>query len=313
MLAQLLAASLCVTACGESDPVGPGSSETLYNYGNATAYLPEGVEKYKVAIVFLPGLRDPATGNPLDSRGLVRGGAEPGCSIWCYSTERTFVRNRALALAGGQVALFGTTTLEDNATSYTTLIKAITEVGKQSGHPELATIPILFVGHSMGGCTAYGFTQAHGSRVAGFLTMKGACHAYGLNGATPGIPGFFLIGNLDESYRRANITGVFEAGRKTGSPWAISIDPYYHGPIVDFELMFTWIEAVLAARLPLTAGGPLRAMTNTSAWLGDRSTGAIAAYDCYGATVSTASWLPSHATALRWQMMAGGSAVVSAC
>ena len=34
----------------------------LFTYGNAVAFLPTGIAEYKVAIVFLPGLRDPATG-----------------------------------------------------------------------------------------------------------------------------------------------------------------------------------------------------------------------------------------------------------
>ena len=287
--------------------------QTLFTYQNLVAYLPAGRARYKAAIVFLPGLRDPATGNDLDSRALVRGTSGPGCSIWCLPGERAEVRRRALELAGGDVALIGTTTLVENPASYTTLLQALSEFGALSLHPELADIPIFFVGHSMGGCTAYGFTRAHGARVAGFLTMKGACHNPGPALAAGGVPGFFLIGALDEPYRRDNITAVFEAGRAGGAPWAVSTDPFQHGPILDFHLMFDWIDAVLAARLPATVGGPLRAVAEASGWLGDRSTGAIATYTCYGSTSSTASWLPSQATALDWQRMAGGTVVSSAC
>jgi len=55
--------------------------QTLFTYRDAVAYLPPGIAGYKAAIVFLPGLRDPATGNPLDSRGLVRGTSDGSCSI----------------------------------------------------------------------------------------------------------------------------------------------------------------------------------------------------------------------------------------
>jgi pimeloyl-ACP methyl ester carboxylesterase len=211
------------------------------------------------------------------------------------------------------VALIGTTTLVDNPASYETLLQALSGFGTQSLHPELAAIPIFFVGHSMGGCTAYGFTRAHAPRVAGFLTMKGGCHNPGPAGAAAGVPGYFLIGALDEPYRRDNITGVFEAGRAGGAPWALSTDAFHHGPILDFDLMFDWIDAVLAARLPATAGAPLRAVTETSGWLGDRSSGAIAPYACYGSTRSSASWLPVQETALDWQRMAGGTVVTGDC
>ena len=287
--------------------------QTLFTSGNAVAYLPAGIAEYKAAIVFLPGLRDPATGNPLDSRALVRGTSEGACSIWCLQAERAEVRSRALELAGGNVALIGTTTLLDDAAGHATLLALLSAVGTQSLHPELANIPIFFVGHSIGGCTAYGFSRTHGARVAGFLTMKGACHNTGPAMAAADVPGYFLIGAVDEPYRRDNITAVFEAGRAGGAPWAVSIDPYDHRPILDFELMFDWIDAVLTARLPLTRGAPLRALTETSGWLGARSSGAISIYACYSATRSSASWLPTQETALNWQRMAGGTVVVSSC
>jgi hypothetical protein len=165
----------------------------------------------------------------------------------------------------------------------------------------------------MGGCTAYGFSRVHGARVAGFITMKGGCHNPGPPAAAAAVPGYFLIGALDARHRRENITAVFEAGRAAGAPWAIAIDALDHQPIADLDLMFDWIDAVLTARLPATAGAPLRAVTETAGWLGDRSTGAISTYACYGSTRSSASWLPSQETALNWQRMAGGTGAVSAC
>lgn len=237
------------TAAAPTLPPAQVDGGQLFSYQNAVAYLPSGIARYKAAIVFLPGLRDPATGKDLDSRALVRGTSDGACSIWCSPAERAEVRSRALRLAGGNVALIGTTTLVDSPASYDTLLRALTEFGTQSQHPEIANVPIFFVGHSMGGCTAYGFSRVHGARVAGFLTMKGGCHNPGPAAAAASVPGYFLIGALDEPYRRENITAVFEAGRAAGAPWALSIDPFHHGPMLDFDRMFNWIEEVLAARL----------------------------------------------------------------
>jgi pimeloyl-ACP methyl ester carboxylesterase len=289
------------------------SHQTMYTHQSVLAYLPPGRAEYRAAIVFLPGLRDPSTGNPLDSRRVVSGAPGTGCSIWCLPPDLAEVKRRALELAGGHVALVGTTTLLDQPADYEKLLQSLSQVGAQSLHPELASIPILFVGHSQGGCTAYGFSRAHAARVAGFVTMKGGCHNPGPAGAAATVPGFFLIGRLDEPHRTANITPVFEAGRAAGAPWSLSTDAFGHGPIVDLDLMFAWIDAVLAARLPAAAGAPLRAVTETAGWLGDRSTGAVSTYACYGATRSGASWLPTREAALGWQRMAGGTAVVSAC
>ena len=324
--------ALCLAGCGGSSggssgvPTGPGPTPVptapgpttvdggqLFTSGNAVAFLPTAVAQYRAAIVFLPGLRDPATGLPLDSRGLVNGTSGGGCSIWCSPGEKAQVRSRALQLAGGNVALIGTTTLEDNPASYNTLLQALSDFGTQSQHPELASIPIFFVGHSMGGCTAYGFSRVHGARVAGFLTMKGGCHSPAPAAAAAGVPGHFLIGAVDELYRRQNITGVFEGGRASDAPWAVSIDPFQHGPILDFDLMFDWIDAVLAARLPLSPGAPLHAISISDGWLGDRSTGAISPYACFSSARASASWLPSQETALDWQRMAKGTVVVGGC
>ena len=300
-------------------PTGPPAPPTqvdggqLFTSGNAVAYLPTGIPQSEAAIVFLPGLRDPSTGLPLDSRGIVTGTSSGGCNIWCSPAERAQVRSRALQLAGGKVALIGTTTLEDNPASYDTLLQTLANLATQSQHPELASIPIFFVGHSMGGCTAYGFSRVHGARVAGFFTMKGGCHSPAPAAAAAGVPGHFLIGAVDEQYRKENITAVFEAGRAAGAPWAISIDPFGHGPILDFDLLFDWMDAVLAARLPTTPGAPLRAVTVTDGWLGDRSNGAISTYGCFSSVRSSASWLPSEATALDWQRMAKGTIVGGGC
>jgi pimeloyl-ACP methyl ester carboxylesterase len=289
------------------------ATQTVFVHENVIAYLRPEITEYKAAIVFLPGLRDPVTLNDLDARPLVRGTAELQCSIWCTPAERVEVRNRALQLVGGNVALIGASTLTDNPASYETLLNALAHFASQSLRPELANIPIFLVGHSMGGCTAYGFTRVHGARVAGFITMKGACHNNGPALAASSVPGHFLIGSLDAPFRKENITAVFEAGRASGAPWAVSIDAFDHGPIVDFDLMFDWISAVLAARLPATAGGPLRPMTETTGWLGDRSSGWISTYGCYASARSKASWLPSQETALDWQRMAGGSGVLASC
>jgi pimeloyl-ACP methyl ester carboxylesterase len=287
--------------------------QTIFAHQNVVAYLPPGRPEYRAALVFLPGLRDPATGNPLDSRGLVSGAAGGTCAIWCSPAEKAEVRRRALELAGGSVALVGTTTLVEQPASYATLLQSLSAVGTEGGHPELGSVPILFVGHSMGGCTAYGFSRVHGARVAGFITMKGACHDTGPAASAASVPGYFLIGGLDAPYRRDNITAVFEAGRAAGAPWAVSVDALGHDPMADIDQMFDWMDAVLAARLPATPGAPLRAMTEAAGWLGNRSTGAISSYACYGAARSSASWLPSQATALNWQRMAKGTVVVSAC
>jgi predicted dienelactone hydrolase len=77
------------------------------------------------------------------------------------------VKRRSLELAGGDVALVARRPSSTRPADHDKLLQALSQLGAQSLHPELASIPILFVGHSQGGCTAYGFSRAHGARVAG--------------------------------------------------------------------------------------------------------------------------------------------------
>ena len=122
----------------------------LFTYQNAVAFLPTGTAEYNAAIVFLPGLRDPATGNDLDSRALVQGTPGGGCSIWCSPAERAEVRSRALKLAGGNVALVGTTTLVDNPASYETLLRALSDSPRKVSILSWRTFPSFSSGTRWG-------------------------------------------------------------------------------------------------------------------------------------------------------------------
>ena len=137
--------------------------------------------------------------------------------------------------------------------------------------------------------------------------MKGGCHNNGPAAAATTVPGPFLIGGADELYRKQNITAAFETGRGVGAPWAISIDAFGHSPIFDFDLMFDWIDDIRDARLPATAGAPLRDGDCRIARQSDKRR------DCNLRVLrlrsSGASWLPSKETALDWQRMAGGKAL----
>ena len=53
----------------EIGPGGPNAIRTtraLFRYQYTIAYLRAGIAEYEAAIVFLPGLRDPATGSPCE-------------------------------------------------------------------------------------------------------------------------------------------------------------------------------------------------------------------------------------------------------
>ena len=160
------------------------------------------------------------------------------------------------------------------------------------------TFPSFSSGTRMGGCTAYGFSRVHGARVAGFFTMKGGCHNPGPAAAAAGVPGYFLIGALDEPHRRANITAVFEAGRAAGRALGAFDRP-----------LPSWTDRRLRSHVRLDRRGPCGTPSADSrcaapcdhgnGWLARRP---IERRDLDVCVLqlrrSSASWLPSEETAL---------------
>ena len=67
------------------------------------------------------------------------------------------------------------------------------------------------------------------------------------------------------------------------------------------ELTLTWIRTILRRRLPETPSDPLRAIDETSGWLGDRASGEAWHWDKYPGDRTVASWLPSPVTARQWE------------
>jgi hypothetical protein len=181
------------------------------------------------------------------------------------------------------------------------LLTALEELAVESRHAELATAPLLLDGLSAGGCFVYAFTRTFPERVIGFRTQKGGCHDTRDGGAAKQVPGFLDIGGVDTQSRCLNLTALFDANRPAGALWTLAVEPGKgHVPIQNLDVMLGWLEAVLALRLPATAGGALRPIAEDSGWLGDRETAAVASFDDYEKNRSQASWLPSAQVAADW-------------
>jgi hypothetical protein len=174
-----------------------------------------------------------------------------------------------------------------------------------SQHPELATAPFLFDGLSAGGYFAYAFTRLHPERVIGFWTQKGGAHDIRDGLAAKQVPGFLVIGGVDTKDRCLNLTALFENNRPAGALWALAVEPGAgHTRVLDSDLQFHWMDAVLESRLPAAAapGAPvaLRPVSEGSGWLGDRETAAVAQFGDYDKDETQASWLPSAQVAADW-------------
>jgi hypothetical protein len=173
---------------------------------------------------------------------------------------------------------------------------------------------VLFEGYSNGACIAYGFSRLHGERVIGFLAEK-ACTSVNqlpIGLLARSVPAYFVIGEHDLQNRITNTTALFESNRSQGAPWALAVEVETgHQRSLDFDLIYNWLDAVLALRLPETNTPTLRPIDQTSGWLGDRDTFNIAEYSCFDGDKLEASWLPSETTAHNWQLMASAGNVTT--
>jgi pimeloyl-ACP methyl ester carboxylesterase len=289
---------------------GPNSHEvslsriTLFELSDKVLYLPPGVSTYRGILFDLPG----STG---DSRPWIRGDltqTHPG-----YGDLAEF-RKRALVFAEQhQFAIMGTNTFPAGSSidpsTLDPILSTLVNFAAVTGHPELAQVPLLLFGHSLGGCVAYNFMLRHAGRVIGLITQKGPCHSWVVNADAASVPAYLVIGALDPQNSIGNITGLFERGRAQGAPWSVVVLPEEgHERSREFDMLFNWMNTIVALRLPSNSipAQPvqLRAIDTTAGWLADRSAGVIARFSCYAGDTSVANWFPAEQTARDWRTAA---------
>ena len=133
-----------------------------------------------------------------------------------------------------------------------------------SRHPELATAPILFSGHSMGGQIAYEYNAWNPGRVIAFTVSKGGIYlTWEASQRARANPAVLVAGETDTAGRIASIHRLFDLNRPHGALWSVEVE---EGVSHDFgrslPLFLLHFQHALDGR-PLDAG---------RAWLADNST-----------------------------------------
>jgi pimeloyl-ACP methyl ester carboxylesterase len=198
--------------------------------------------------------------------------------------------------------------------------QGLADLGKQSGHPELATVPWALWGHSGGGHWAGGMTLLHPERVVAAWLRSGVpllkpnperstIKAHALPEAALAVPIMCNLGAkegvIDKEGRFAGVWPANEAFflevRGKGGLVAVSVDPLTaHECGNQRYFAIPWLDACLAARLPTEAGAPLRAMPTQEAWLAPPTGLEAAAAAKYSGDPLKASWLANASLAQLW-------------
>jgi pimeloyl-ACP methyl ester carboxylesterase len=170
------------------------------------------------------------------------------------------------------------------------LVQSLETLAKMTDNPQLAKAPVFLVGNSQGGVFCYHFAAWKPERTLGFISLKGGYHDVSKALEAARVPGLFVIGELDEPFRIANIRKTFALGRAAGAPWCLANEPNsHHEPGPCSPLTVAFFQAV--AKGPLPKDIPSKVTNyNTNR---DESVTNFA---------SLGSWFPNARFAKEWQL-----------
>ena len=197
------------------------------------------------------------------------------------------------------------------------LISLLSRLAQESGHPEIASAPLLLWGHSRTGHFAATFAALHPQRTIALVAYHSG--GAGLAGADMkaliDVPALHLQARSDIERGRAG-TGApdfaetsWKQARSLGAPWTFGIEPdAVHQNPADLakanDLVIPWIAAVVRQRLS-NDGPSLRTVTEGSGWLGDTQTRDVAPFATFTHSKPDANWLPDEASARGWLIVTG--------
>ncbi len=305
----LLLLSLGCAACAQVLPgkaldeaAAPGAN---FDKAEFRIWYPEKAGSLRAVLVLVPGSNAdgrPDVGDRFWQAFASRNGiALLGCHFADKRHADAFIENYANAAQGSGQAL----------------LDALSAFSKRSGHPELATAPLLLWGMSAGGEFNYEFTAWKPERVVAFVVNKGGIYFSALlPEAARRVPGMLFTGAEDLEERQRIIAGLFALNRRAGALWALAPEPKV-GHVVgrSQEMAATFFEAVLPLRVgapapgpaPVNGGappaGPMMNLEERSGVVGELSGRELRpAADSPDPTHLTV-WLPTERVARAWQAL----------
>lgn len=210
-----------------------------------------------------------------------------------------------------------------------TFQKGLRDLAAQSGHPELASVPWAFWGHSGGGTWAGAMVLLHPERVAAAWLRSGVpllkanpdrptTKPHLLNPAALQVPLMCNPGTQEGvTVTTGRFAGVwpaneafFTALRAQGGLVGVAVDPLTsHECGNQRYLAIPWLDACLSARLPPTPGAPLRPMPAGAAWLAELLHPEALPAAQFAGDRQKSVWLPNAAIARAWMHYVKDTAV----
>jgi pimeloyl-ACP methyl ester carboxylesterase len=219
------------------------------------------------------------------------------------------VTNDAIDLTPGGSELW----FDPRRGSNTTFLRALDEIGAQSGHAEIAAVPWCLWGHSGGGIWSNAMSMLHPERVAAVFLRSGTVAMFRSKPEFPqpmvpeavyAIPTMTNAG-IDEKKNLpwSGSIATFQEYRAQGAPIGWAPDPRTGHFCGDSRyLAIPFFDACMAMRLPAKGAREqtLRAVEQNQAWLAAYpGETAVPAAEFKG-DAKTATWLPNAEVAAAW-------------
>ena len=201
--------------------------------------------------------------------------------------------------------------------------RSLTDLGKRTNHPELATVPWALWGHSGGGHWAGGMVLLHPERIVAAWLRSGVPPLkpteakptpYNVSEAACQVPVMCNVGTKegvtvkDGQFSQVwpGIESFFLEIRAKGALAAVSVDPLSsHDCGNQRYLAIPWLDACLTARLPSQHGQPLKPIPKDDSWiaplhLGEPAIVAPVPAAKFAGPLERSVWLPNEAIAKAW-------------
>ena len=254
--------------------------------------------------VFIPGGDEPLNGV------LV---LQHGCGMERFGITRPYdLQYRAFAekwgLAVVETALYGSCYVwrDPESGSAEALFNVLKEAGDSTGHPELASAPMLLFGHSAGGYWTLAMLRDYPSRILAAVCYSAAGNPqWDYPAEAAEVPVLLRHAGANDApsvFCEQTARNGFRKLRSMDAPASIA---YNEGQNHNYSYLrymaIPFYEAAMRDRLPSKNGGALRPVDRSEAWLGEPDSFGIFPEKGYEGDKSGLCLFPDEQTARIWQ------------
>lgn len=238
-----------------------------------------------------------------------------GCGMEQFGITKTYdLQYRAFArkwkLAVIETALYGNCGgwRSPESGSGPALIKVLQQTATATSHNELNTVPWLLWGHSGGGHWTLGMLRAYPERILAAVCYSPAFDPqWEYPAAVSKVPVLTRHagkndGNDGGVLCQATSINAFRKLRDLDAPVSIALNESQNHNLSYIRYMaIPFYEAAMKQRLPATAGGVMKDLDRSQAWLGDTLTLQIYQESSYTGDKKGLCLLPDEASAKAWK------------